>query len=378
MTNTQKVLLEHLASSLFGKPTKEEITKEVISEALDQAVATLLPIDNYAFYWGLVRSNVKVTVAHQRLHELMSRHGIPYVILKGLASASHYTDPDRRQMGDVDFIVKPEDFERTYNALTSEGFHGSEDKHEHHVRFETDFGVWELHWKAPGIPEGNAAEKYLEQIVDQAVAYDGCMIPSDFHHGLVILAHSAHHWINTGIGLRHLCDWAVFYARFSDDEFCSMFEKALKEAGLWKYARIITAACITYLGAPPRQWVGDVSADYVSQVMEDIHESGNFGCKDGERLNQAKLMTDGKDMTVNDTGMLKQIIKALAAKAQVQWPLFKKCPILLPFGVIGIAIRHVFKVLQNKRPQIHVKQMLTGAQERKAIYRDFSLFQPEK
>ena len=50
------------------------------------------------------------------------------------------------------------------------------------------------------------------------------MVPTAFHHGLVMLLHVAGHLINTGIGLRHLCDWAVFAAKFSDEEFCEMFE----------------------------------------------------------------------------------------------------------------------------------------------------------
>lgn len=46
-----------------------------------------------------------------------------------------------------------------------------------------------------------------------------------------MLLHVAGHLINTGIGLRHLCDWAVFVAKFSDEGFCEMFEDKLKAVG---------------------------------------------------------------------------------------------------------------------------------------------------
>lgn len=378
MNETQKVLLEHLASALFGVPTESEITEEVISEALLQTVATLLPIEKYREYWNLLGHNVSVTVAHQHLHKVMTKYEIPYAVLKGVASAAYYPDPDRRQMGDVDFIVRPDDLERARKALEAEGYHGWDENHEHHICFQTDHGHWELHWRAPGIPDGNPAEKYLDDIVEQAVEYDGCMIASHFHHGLVLLAHSAVHWINSGIGLRHLCDWAVFYPRFSDDEFRLMFEKALREAGLWKYACIITAVCIKYLGSPERQWAKGISDEYITQIMEDIQSSGDFGRKDDERINQAKLMTDQASMTVKNSGMAGQLFKALSVKTQVQWPFFAKYRFLLPFGVMGIAIRHALNVIQGKRPHIHVGEMISGAQKRKTLYQQFELFQPTK
>lgn len=378
MTEAQKILLEQLSAALFGKPTETAVTQEVIVEAMQQAVVTLLPLEGYREYWDMVRHNVGVTVAHQHLHDVMTKHGVPYSVLKGVASASYYPEPDRRQMGDVDFIVRPEDLQSARAALEAEGYQGWEELQEHHVCYDTAHGRWELHWKPPGVPDGNALEKTLADIVDCAVEYDGCMVPSRFHHGLVLLAHSAVHWINTGIGLRHLCDWAVFYAGFSEEEFLAMFEAPLKEAGLWKYTCIITAVCAAYLGSPAMRWAEHVSADYIARVMEDIQGSGNFGCKDDDRLNQAKLMTDEADMTVAGGGMLRQLMKALSAKAQILWPACRKHRILLPAGVIWVAGRHVGMVLQGRRPQIRVRSMVDGAKKRRELYQLFALFRPEE
>ena len=53
-------------------------------------------------------------------------------------------------------------------------------------------------------------------------------MPSHFHHGLNLLLHTNQHLLGEGLGLRHLCDWAVFAAGFSDEEFRELFEEKLK------------------------------------------------------------------------------------------------------------------------------------------------------
>ena len=53
--------------------------------------------------------NYRVTFSHQNLHQMMEDAGIPYVILKGCASAAYYPRPMERLMGDVDFLVRKPD-----------------------------------------------------------------------------------------------------------------------------------------------------------------------------------------------------------------------------------------------------------------------------
>ena len=65
--------------------------------------------------------NYRVTFSHQKLHQLMEDAGIPYVILKGCASAAYYPRPMERLMGDVDFLVRKSDLERAGKILEENG-----------------------------------------------------------------------------------------------------------------------------------------------------------------------------------------------------------------------------------------------------------------
>lgn len=377
MNDTQKALLKHIAAALFGIPTDEALTQEVLAEAQRHAVLTMMPITGTQTYWQMIFNNVSVIAAHQKLHALMTRHGIPYVVLKGFASASYYPVPDRRDMGDVDFIVLEEDFERACKALDAEGYTGKRDMQEHHVCYETDAGRWELHWRAPGFPENHVIEEYTAGLVKEAAEYDGCMCPSPFHHGLILLSHSAAHWIGTGIGLRHLCDWAVFVARYSEDEFLAMFEAPLKRVGLWRYAQLITDVCIRYLGVPEREWVGNNDPELVQSLIEDIMDSGNFGVKDKNRLNQAKFIADESRKSVDDSGLLRQLMRTLVKKARMMWPACDRCKLLIPIAVVVVSVRHLYRVAVGRRPEIDLSATIGDARKRKTLYQRFELFKTE-
>lgn len=62
-----------------------------------------------------------------------------------------------------------------------------------------------------------------------------------------------------------------------------MFEKPLKELGLWRFAQVLTRISINYLGAGEREWAGGEPEPVDDQLMEDIVSGGNFGFKDDSR-----------------------------------------------------------------------------------------------
>ena len=253
----------------------------------------------------------------------------------------------------------------------------------YHRRTYGATSTWEVHWKPTGVPAGKIGAKiegYLKDIITSAECNNFTegeyMIPTAFHHGLVMLLHVAEHLINAGIGLRHLCDWAVFAAKFSDEEFCEMFEDKLKEVGLWRFAQLLTQLSVKYLHCPAKEWCGAADDDYLEMMMVDIMNGGNFGVKDKNRINQAKLITNtGKG--VDDTSLLMQFILTMNQKARLGMPITAKVPLLLPIGWLYVGGRHLVNIKQKRRPTIDVKDMISGAAERKGIYKEFRLFEAE-
>lgn len=391
----QMQLLDLVSFALFSQGNCDtSVTPEVLREANQQAVLTLMKVeketspDFYLLHAQTLVNNVRIDYEHAEAHRMMMKADIPYVILKGSVSASYYPEPLFRTMGDVDLLVVKSHLLKVDAVLRENGFCPVEKNDvEYHLAYHRrTYGAtstWEVHWKPTGVPTGETGrkiERYLKDIIACAecnnVSEGEYMVPSAFHHGLVMLLHVAEHLINTGIGLRHLCDWAVFVAKFSDEEFCEMFEDKLKEVGLWRFAQLLTQLSVKYLHCPAKEWCGSGDDDYLEMMMVDIMNGGNFGVKDKNRINQAKLMTNtGKG--VDDTSLLKQLFLTMNQKARLGMPITAKVPILLPIGWLYVGGRHLVRIKQKKRPTIDVKDMIAGATERKKIYREFKLFEVE-
>ena len=391
----QKQLLDLVSFALFGEgECHTSLNSEVLKEANQQAVLTLMQVekesypDFYLSHAQTLVNNVRIDYEHEESHRLMMKAEVPYVILKGAVSAAYYPEPLLRTMGDVDLLIAKSDLQKVDVVLRENGFYPV-DKNDveyhlaYHRRTYGATSTWEVHWKPTGVPEGKIGAKindYLSDIIASAklsnVSEGEYMMPTAFHHGLVMLLHVAEHLINTGIGLRHLCDWAVFVAKFSDEEFCEMFEDKLKEVGLWRFAQLLTQLSVKYLHCPAKEWCGVGDDDYLEMMMVDILNGGNFGVKDKNRINQAKLMTNtGKG--VDDTSLLKQLFLTMNQKARLGMPITAKVPLLLPIGWLYVGGRHLVRIKQKRRPTIDVKDMIAGAAERKEIYKEFRLFEAE-
>ena len=375
MNETQKLLLRHISSALFQVPVMEPVTEAEIREAELQAVVGLLPLGSDKRLLQLVAQNANIKYMHTWLHVVLASAGIPYCTLKGVTSAAYYPSPILRIMGDVDFIVRKEDLNRADIVMEQAGCIWEQYLHEHHHAFHKDGVTFELHWKTPGIPENKPEViALLDDLIDRAELKDGCMQASAFHHGLVQLMHTAEHMVTNGVGLRHLCDWAVFAASFSDEGFRSLFEEKLKIVGLWHFAQLLSLTASKYLSAPKLPWMGEAKDELLAGIIEDILDSGNFGIKDNQRINQAKLITDQASRSVGSSGELKQFCRAMTEKARFEWPPCKEHKILLPAGWAFISARHLVRILRGKRPKIHIGYMITGAQKRRKIYQEFRLY----
>ncbi len=398
INDNQKLLLDLCAKSLFNK----DITlsdgcdiKEVINEANRQTVfliAYSLIKDNCddacdKRFSQIIAKNIRVEYAHNEVHRVFSENNIPYVILKGVASASYYKEPMLRMMGDVDILVAPENITKADKLLNSIGFVTTDDidGDDMHIGYTRKDGVaCELHRRVNGVPQNAAGEfiqKHLKDILEKATKYEiangSCMVPSVFHHGLILLLHTASHLTHEGVGLRHLCDWAVFVNGFSNDEFVNTFEKTLKEIGLWRFAQLLTLCCIKYLGCDAKEWAGEIDEVLLDAIVIDILNGGNFGYKDFERYQQIKYLNDRKVGVTSKKGAFLQLFSSINSKTKKEFTFVNKSKLLLPIGWVFTVCKYLFMVIVGKR-NIDDIGTIKGANARKNIYNEFGLFENDQ
>lgn len=409
MNEVQSLLLQMIGAALFGGKTPtvtDNLILPLVSESKAQAVFPLLfsvldgqlqvklTPEQYAEqnedFFRYAIAGTQNFAEHSELHELMTAHGIPYVVMKGFASAMYYPEPSLRAMGDVDFLVRPEDLEKAKNAVEEAGFivdHGDEEDSIHIAYHRDPMSIWELHRSVNGVPGGEVGELIkaeMDKAIDTAESADQddvvCRVPDKFHHGLIMLLHTASHLTSEGVGLRHLCDWVVFASSLSDMEFREIFEKKLKSYGLWRFAQVLTLLGIRYLGAPKRVWALEavesrkVDDNTLEGLMNDILSGGNFGTKDMNRYREIKYISDRGEHTVSSGGILRQGFKTMNEKVRTDYKTIGRHKALLPIGYIAEGGKYIGLLVTGKRKSSGTKQMLKEAAERKRIYSSLKLF----
>ncbi len=398
VNDSQKLLLQLCAKSLFDKDIDlpdEFDGKELIDEAKCQ---TVLPIiyslikdktDGAAdkYFSQIIAKNIRVEYAHNEVHRILIENNIPYVILKGMASASFYSEPMLRTMGDVDVLVSPENISKADKFLKSIGFVTTDDINgdDMHIGYKRKDGIsCELHRRIGWAPKNEAGEivlKYFSDIFERGIknktANGSCIIPNKFHHGLVLLLHTATHLTHEGVGLRHLCDWAVFVNSFSNDEFIDIFEKPLKEMGLWRFAQLLTLCCIKHLGCDAKEWTGQSTGDLLDGIVIDILNGGNFGYKDTDRYGQIKYISDRKNGAVGKKNVVLQLFSSINTKTKKEFTFVSKSKLLLPIGWFFTMCKYLYLVMMGKR-RLDSVSTITGAEKRKNIYNEFKLFENDQ
>lgn len=406
MDEIKNALLKIVGYQLFGgeRPKVNADMLDVLKEAKSQTVfTTVFPylqdslLNNHPKeyetqqedYFRHLILNTNNFQEHNELHELMNASSIPYVTIKGLSSTYYYPDSSMRDMGDVDFLVYEKDFENAKKAVLDAGFeidHGDESDSIHIAFKRAPMSIWEQHRSINGVPDGKIGELIQREIgttieTAQLIKLDGaeCMIPDKYHHGLIIMLHMISHMTSEGIGLRHLCDWAVFADKLENDEFVGLFKDKFERFGLWKYAQIMTAVSEKYLGIKHKQWIENSSIDdnLLQGVIEDILNGGNFGKKDMNRYRETKYISNRGERTVDNKNIVAQVFGTLTKKTYTDYKYTEKHRVLLPIGWIAEGGKYIGLLISGKRKSKGTSAMLKEAAKRKDIYSKMELFKIE-
>lgn len=319
---------------------------------------------------------------HFNLHRMLSEEGIPYVILKGPASGSYYRDYLARAYGDVDFLVYDEHYDAAASFMESHGFKYN-GEHDFHKRYSKGGMCYELHSDAPGLPANEAYDVLhdcLSDIIDSAVPFrykSGiCMIPCDRHHALVMIMHAANHMKNEGVGLRHLCDFAVFADRMGEEFFETELQDVLKRGGLWHFTKLLTAICTKYLGLSEFSFAKIEDEDYLSELMMDFFSSGNFGIK---RSRETVAVRKHVSYSAHNkkSGSLRYLLKVFNDSASYAFPIVRRKPILKPGAFVYVGIRHLVRMVRGERSVEFTKALLTEDEKTREFIENWHLYEPE-
>lgn len=373
LSNESRVLLNLLANSLFDANIKidlegidlealflESKSQTVLALAFD-SLPTIARENNNVVYdkwqvysFSIVRKNANQLRANAELETLFAGSKLPICTIKGFASNYYYNKKHLRQMGDIDFIVPAQKVDKYRAILFENGFEciDNDEIHDFHIAYKKNQEIYEMHKGITSfLDENGYINKYITDIFSNAVVANfgevKITIPNVFVHGLIMLLHMQRHMIDGGgIGLRHLCDWAVFANAINDLEWKEIFEEKLEKINLLNFAKALSKVSSIYLGMPEKEWFCDFDVSVAEKLLLDIISGGNFGIKDIKRYQELFFISQ-QNNAKNRFGIY--VTKYI--KKVYSWnPFWQYHKVLLPIGMIAYFFRTIFLILfRNKK-----------------------------
>lgn len=401
--NTQvRCLTTMLTYALKGKkipqPQLEELIKGVDEQALFElarahAVAPLIydVWSEYPHMQPSVRKELQAyttqIVGHsywllfytKYLVGLIEAEGVPVAVLKGVATAEYYPQPELRKAGDVDLLFfSEEDCARAVACLKKQGLREHEEStHLHHVGMIGEEGIEvELHSMMVEPFDNQATNRIMMECQKTAQAYIGrqlCMgvslpVLTGAYHGFSLLLHLLQHFLTAGFGIKLLCDWVVFWEK-QPPEVVKEAVGLIKNLKAEQFVAAVTGICVRELGmegcaADAFLASGDPAVKepaYLDQFFADIIEAEEFG-KTG----------DGRMIAIHDTG-LTGYVRAFHHQVHLNYPKAGKCVLCWPLLWLLTLVRF----LQNNRKlrRTTVGEVLKSAGKRGKIVEKLHLFE---
>lgn len=310
---------------------------------------------------------------------LLEQENLTVAVLKGVATAECYPQPELRKAGDVDLLFfSKEDCERAVACLKRHGFVEHEEKlHLHHVAMLGAEGIEvELHSMMVEPFDHEQTNRVMMQCQQEAKAHvqrQLCMgvplpVLTGAYHGFSLLLHLLQHFLTAGFGLKLLCDWVVFWEK-QPPEVIGEEIGLIRAMKVEQFVAAVSGVCVRELGmdqkvAEPFLALGDPvvkEGAYLDQFFMDIVEAEEFG-----------KSQKGRMLAIHDQG-LSGYVRAFHHQMHLNYPKAGKCVFFWPV----LWLFTLWRFLRNNRTirKTTVKEILKSAGKRGKIVEKMHLFE---
>ena len=281
--------------------SREQTVVGLIVDAINTLPAELMPPKAIAQRFAIdklniERSHLKLNSVLKIVVEALNKEGIPHVLLKGQGVAQNYPNPTSRTCGDIDLYIGQDNFEYTKEILITLSDNPKEKIKEtiKHASFQIHGIEIEIHRIATYFGSQRTNERfqsYTYTILDASMNNltnthpleewnnMGSIIymPCPTYNAIFQITHMIYHFIDSGIGLRQLCDWTrlIYTHTFNELEL----QKVIKEFKLEKAWTGIASIAHNFLGLPQENipYCNNIDKKLSERMLRIIFMTGNFG-----------------------------------------------------------------------------------------------------
>ena len=256
--------------------------------------------------WQIEEKNRLLNRELANVYTLCRAAGIEPVLLKGQGVAQNYREPLHRQCGDIDLYIGEADYARVNALLRAEAVGEHEENHKH-TSIEWHGVTIENHRVLTRLSAPLADRRLQREIAAWHNAPHRCRrlqvgdtevtLPPQAFEVVYILMHSALHFLNEGIGLRQVCDWAALLHHRQSSIDRTEVARLLHAFGLTRAAKVFGVVAVEYLRLPKECLpipYDERDLPTGRWLMDDIWQGGNFGQFDTRRKQRPRGYWSGK------------------------------------------------------------------------------------
>lgn len=213
---------------------------------------------------------------------------VQFWILKGQGLARNYPEPLHRQSGDIDLLVREEDFYSVRDFLRTFSKVDEYPLKQLHCAANINGIEVELHGELNAAINSHVGRYFKawlkEELYDAPEASytkngDLIPVPSPDFNAVYVFIHFFRHLLESGIGFRQVCDWMrMLYVSRNEIDYTRL-KNTLKKFHLMRAWQCFGCVAVTQLGMPKEAmpFYDDRYAHLAYKITKRIFVNGNFG-----------------------------------------------------------------------------------------------------
>ena len=222
---------------------------------------------------GYEAGNMQQLVVIDAIQRRWSETGIRMMLMKGQAMGTYYSQPKHRCPGDIDCYLfddyaKGNELAKTWADKVNENWYK-------HSQILYGGQLIENHQFFVHTREGKQS-KELNQILCETLndktfetlPGTGALLPPPMFNALFLTYHAQAHFLEEGLKLKQLLDWALFLKRDADKVDWAQFYAICDRYHMRRFAEVTTDIAVHYLGVKLDNPMIVVSSPYTRKVIQ--------------------------------------------------------------------------------------------------------------
>lgn len=331
-----------------------------------------------------VMSQAVRTAEFLSVYDRLRSFGCKPLVVKGLICRATYASGELRQSADEDLFAAEADFSACCRVLESSDMIATTEQN----RTE----LYEIGWRKPNSPlyielhkslfsPKSAAvselQSYFTNAFERAREYqiDGSKLLSlcPHDHLLYLILHAYKHFIQSGFGIRQICDVGLWIKKYHDEIDWAVLYEQCREVHALKFAAAMLDIAKRQLEIDislPLEW-NEIQVDG-APLLKDTLRAGIYGSSDQSRAHSASVTLNSVAAErKNKRSSLLHTLFPGKKKLEHDYPILKKSAVFLPC-VWCVRLWNYWKETKST-PDNQMTEALRIAKERKELLQYYEI-----